>query len=142
MPGIRLTRRGTIGICSCKVGGCRKCGSSCRRCKCACDGISPLEALSRKVGKRQRSTTDKKPVRKRSTRASSRLGRKDDKVDERDVRRSKRDNRSNTTKDSLDDSKRENSTSSRKPGMRSTRNSTKGRASTVGMDHNTSDEDK
>ena len=142
MPGIRLTRRGTIGICSCKVGGCRKCGSTCRRCKCACDGISPLEALSRKVGKRQRSTTDKKPVRKRSTRASSRLGRKDDKVDERDVRRSKGDNRSNTTKDSLDDSKREKSTSSRKPGMRSTRNSTKGRASTVGMDHNTSDEDE
>ena len=54
MPIIRLTRRGTIGPCNCKVGGCRKCGSMCRRCKCACDGISPLDALKRTVGKRRK----------------------------------------------------------------------------------------
>ena len=89
MPGIRLTRRGTIGDCYSKAGGCRKCCSSYRLCKCACDGISPLEALSRKVGKRQRSTTDRKPVRKRSTRASSRSGRNDDDVNEQNVCRSK-----------------------------------------------------
>ena len=51
MPIIRLTRRGTIGQCNCKVGGCRICGSACRRCKCACDGVAPLDALKRKVGK-------------------------------------------------------------------------------------------
>ena len=50
MPIIRLTRQGTIGQCNSKVGGCRKCGSTCRRCKCACDGISPLDALCRRVG--------------------------------------------------------------------------------------------
>ena len=42
-----LTRRGTIGKCSCKVGACRKCGSSCKRCKCSCDGVSPLAAMLR-----------------------------------------------------------------------------------------------
>ena len=54
MTIIRLTRRGTIGPCNCKVGGCRKCGSMCRRCKCACNGISPLDALKRTVGKRRK----------------------------------------------------------------------------------------
>ncbi len=42
-----LTRRGLIGECSCKVGACRKCGSGCKRCKCNCDGVSPLEAIKR-----------------------------------------------------------------------------------------------
>ena len=54
MPIIRLARRGTVGPCNCKVGGCRKCGSMCRRCKSACDGISPLDALKRTVGKRRK----------------------------------------------------------------------------------------
>ena len=54
MPIIRLTRQGTIGQCNCKVGGCRKCGSACCRCKCACDGISPLDALCRRVGKQKK----------------------------------------------------------------------------------------
>ena len=40
-----ITRRGLIGECSCKVGACRKCGSRCKRCKCSCDGVSPLEAV-------------------------------------------------------------------------------------------------
>ena len=47
-----ITRNsGNVGICSCKVGACRKCGSTCKRCKCACDGVAPLDALKRKVGK-------------------------------------------------------------------------------------------
>ena len=58
MPIIRVTRQGSIGQCDCKVGGCRICGSSCRRCKCSCDGVSPLDALKRKAGgqRRKRST--------------------------------------------------------------------------------------
>ena len=49
----RITRRGTIGECDCRRGGCRKCGSKCRRCKCACDGISPFDALERFRGRPQ-----------------------------------------------------------------------------------------
>ena len=40
-----LTRRGLIGDCNCKVGACRKCGSTCKRCKCSCDGVSPIDAM-------------------------------------------------------------------------------------------------
>ena len=68
MPIIRVTRRGTIGNCSCKVGGCRKCGSACRRCKCSCDGVAPLDALSRKVGKVAKKSTRKPRLQKYSTR--------------------------------------------------------------------------
>ena len=54
MPIIRLTRQqGTIGQCNCKVGGCPKCSSACHQCKCACDDISPLDALCRRVGKQK-----------------------------------------------------------------------------------------
>ena len=61
MPIIRVTRQGSIGQCDCKVGGCRICGSSCRRCKCSCDGVSPLDALNRKLGgQRKRSTKSKR----------------------------------------------------------------------------------
>ena len=42
-----ITRRGLSGECSCKVGACRKCGSRYKRCKCNCDGVSPLEAVKR-----------------------------------------------------------------------------------------------
>ena len=44
---LRITRRGTIGPCKCKVGSCRKCGSRCKRCKCQCDGFSILDTLDR-----------------------------------------------------------------------------------------------
>ena len=104
MSSIRLTRRGTIGDCTCKVGGCRKCGSSCRRCKCACDGISPLEALSRKVGKRQSNTTKRKLAGKRSTRASSKRDCKDDDVDEQNLHCSNEVHTNRlSSKDSLDE---------------------------------------
>ena len=47
-----ITRNaGNIGICSCKVGACRKCGSTCKRCKCACDGILPIDALEQNRGR-------------------------------------------------------------------------------------------
>ena len=54
MPTIRLTRQGSIGQCNCKVGGCHKCSSVCPRCKCACNGISPLDTLCRRVGKQKK----------------------------------------------------------------------------------------
>ena len=66
MPIIRVTRRGTIGQCSCKVGGCQKCGSACRRCKCACDGVAPLDALNRKVGKVAKKSTRKQTLQRTS----------------------------------------------------------------------------
>ena len=37
-------------VCRCKVGSCPICGSKCRRCMCACDGVEPAEALSRSRG--------------------------------------------------------------------------------------------
>ena len=45
-----VTRRGSIGPCTCKVGVCRRCGSACKRCKCACDGIQPHVAMTRASG--------------------------------------------------------------------------------------------
>ena len=59
MPILRVTHQGAIGQCDCKVGGCRICGSTCRRCKCSCDGVSPLDALNRKVGKRPKRINNK-----------------------------------------------------------------------------------
>ena len=38
--------------CGCKRGRCHECGSSCKRCGCACDGVSPAAALSRSPGQR------------------------------------------------------------------------------------------
>ena len=40
-----LTRRGLIAGCNCKVIACRKCGSTCKRCKCSCDGVSPINIM-------------------------------------------------------------------------------------------------
>ena len=40
--------------CKCKVGSCGDCGASCRRCGCACDGVSPEVALARRRGHRGR----------------------------------------------------------------------------------------
>ena len=40
--------------CKCKRGRCPECGSSCRRCGCACDGTFPAVALATKPGKRGR----------------------------------------------------------------------------------------
>ena len=34
-----------IGTSTCKVGACRKCGSSCKHYKCSCDGISSIDAV-------------------------------------------------------------------------------------------------
>ena len=53
MSIVRLARQGTVGQCSCKVGGCWKCGSVYQQCKCVCNGISPLDILCRRVGKRR-----------------------------------------------------------------------------------------
>ena len=36
--------------CTCKVGACKQCSSSCGRCGCACDGIDPEVAKKRKRG--------------------------------------------------------------------------------------------
>ena len=55
-----------VGQCSCKVGGCRKCGSACRRCKWACDGVAPLDALNRKVGKVAKKSTGKQTLQRTS----------------------------------------------------------------------------
>ena len=68
-----ITRNaGNIGICSCKVGACRKCGSTCKRCKCACDGILPIDALAQNRGRpfKRKRKVDKnvKEVEKRSLR--------------------------------------------------------------------------
>ena len=47
-----VTRRsGYIGKCFCKVEACRKCESKCKRCKCSCDGVSPLEAMRHTSGR-------------------------------------------------------------------------------------------
>lgn len=45
---LRSAQKGNV--CKCKVGSCTTCGSKCRRCMCACDGIEPSEALSRSRG--------------------------------------------------------------------------------------------
>lgn len=36
--------------CTCKVGACSTCSSTCRRCGCGCDGVDPQVAKSRKSG--------------------------------------------------------------------------------------------
>ena len=38
--------------CKCKVGSCPLCGSACKRCGCACDGVEPGVALARSSGQR------------------------------------------------------------------------------------------
>lgn len=48
-----VTRRGVVGPCKCGVGRCRICNSSCKRCKCDCDGISPRDALERGRGRQK-----------------------------------------------------------------------------------------
>ena len=45
--------------CMCRVGRCGLCESMCRRCGCACDGVDPTVAQSRKRG-RQTGSTNKK----------------------------------------------------------------------------------
>ena len=54
----RRLRSATVQqVCKCKVGLCSICGSKCRRCMCACDGIEPSEALSRSRGGYRRQAT-------------------------------------------------------------------------------------
>lgn len=45
--------------CNCKVGSCLLCGSACKRCGCACDGVEPGVALAQSTGQRapKRSST-------------------------------------------------------------------------------------
>ena len=52
MPVTRQS--GNIGKCFCKVGACRKYGSKCKRCKCSCDGVSPLEAMRSTSGRQKK----------------------------------------------------------------------------------------
>ena len=54
MNGNRVLRSRSVGKCSCKVGRCRICGSACKRYKCSCNGFSPLEDLSRRMGRPKR----------------------------------------------------------------------------------------
>ena len=53
MPNSKLSIPQLKHTCCCKVGGYRKCGFSCHWCKYTCNGIAPLDALSRRVGKGQ-----------------------------------------------------------------------------------------
>ena len=81
---LRLTRRGTIGLCQCKVGACRKCGAACKRCKCRCPGYSVLETVEqmrlrnekdnkiKKKSKAKRKTQDTKLIAEPATRSSKR----------------------------------------------------------------------
>ena len=46
----RLRKAHREQVCRCKVGSCTICGSKCRRCMCACDGVEPAEALARSRG--------------------------------------------------------------------------------------------
>ena len=56
--------------CKCKRGKCLVCGSSCKRCGCACDGVHPDAALARKNGQRGRALQYARP-RKRNAATSS-----------------------------------------------------------------------
>lgn len=72
--GIRFTMS-----CSCKVGACRApgCESKCRRCGCACDGVDPAVAKSRKrgsqAGKRKAVLPAVKETRKAANLAQARI---------------------------------------------------------------------
>ena len=81
---LRVTRRGTIGPCKCKVGPCRKCGSKCKRCKCQCDGYSILDTLNRLQNSKEKSSKSR-----RKTKAPKRLKASDKLINE-PVRFSKR----------------------------------------------------
>lgn len=53
-------------MCSCKVGRC-DCGSTCKRCGCACDGVAPADAVKRQRGRPKaiREEESVAPVRKK-----------------------------------------------------------------------------
>ena len=70
---LRLTRRGTIGLCQCKVGACRKCGAACKRCKCRCPGYSVLETIERMRLRNQKDKSIKKKVKPQRKRQESKL---------------------------------------------------------------------
>ena len=64
--------------CKCKVGLCLLCGSSCKRCGCACDGIEPAVALARTTGQRgplKRSLTNSAAERDHSEREAAKRAR-------------------------------------------------------------------
>ena len=70
---LRLTQRGTIGICQCKVGACPKCGAACKRCKCRCPGYSVLETIERMRLRNQKDKSIKKKVKPQRKRQESKL---------------------------------------------------------------------
>ena len=46
----RIADQTTRETCDCKVGACYICGSGCKRCMCACDGVDPFDAIQRTRG--------------------------------------------------------------------------------------------
>ena len=46
----RVTRRGLVGKCSCKVAAYKICGSSCKHCICACNSVKFIDVLARYRG--------------------------------------------------------------------------------------------
>ena len=59
-------------VCTCKVGAYSICGSKCRRCMCACNGVEPSDALKRSRGGYRRTVNmiakERGQVKSRSTR--------------------------------------------------------------------------
>ena len=59
----RIADKTSRETCECKVGGCSICGSRCKRCMCACNGIDPFNAMKRsRGGNRKRRSTHKERV--------------------------------------------------------------------------------
>ena len=57
----RIAELSSRESCRCKVGSCTICGSRCKRCMCACDGIDPFDAMQRTSGgNREKIQTNKK----------------------------------------------------------------------------------
>ena len=65
----RVTRRGLVGKCSCKVGACIICGSSCKCCKCTCNGVKSIDALARYSEEAQSESRSKKKDQTNTTNA-------------------------------------------------------------------------
>ena len=74
-----MARRGLAGKHFCKVGACRICGSACKRCKCACNGLKPINALarfrgaqsSRSMRKKIKATQQMPSIRSKRSKAAS-----------------------------------------------------------------------
>ena len=76
----RIADQTTRETCDCKVGACYICGSGCKRCMCACDGVDPFDALQRMRGgnrtrrsnRKARETEDDSRTTRRRTRSMTR----------------------------------------------------------------------